>query len=115
LKLPNLPQALIPRAKVVDYLLSPSHPYGRHKAAFFYSFGFAPDSVDQLTGALLEHADQNEVATVERTAFGTRYTIEGSLNAPDGRAPSMRVVWFVRNSEESPRLATAYPVRRIAR
>jgi hypothetical protein len=65
LKLPNLPQALIPRAKVADYLMSPSYPYGRHNAAFFCSFGFAPDSVDQLTAASLEHADQNEVTTFE--------------------------------------------------
>jgi hypothetical protein len=33
--LPNSERAIVDEAKVRDYLLSPSHPVGRFKAAFF--------------------------------------------------------------------------------
>ncbi len=112
MKLPNLPEAVAPQTKLVEYLLSPSHPYGRHKAAFFAGFGFRPDSPEALASALLEHATRHEIAAVEHTHFGTRYVIEGPLPTPDGRTPLVRVVWFIRNGEVIPKLATAYPVRR---
>jgi hypothetical protein len=40
MKLPNQHKAIIPDTKIRGYLLSTSHPYGRHKAAFFKRFGF---------------------------------------------------------------------------
>jgi hypothetical protein len=39
-------RAVIPEAKIGEYLLSTSHPYGRHKAAFFQRFGFSTESWD---------------------------------------------------------------------
>lgn len=112
MKLPNRERAIIPRAKLTDYLLSTSHSYGRHKAAFFLRFGFTPDSWEVLFTALLAQAEEHEVAMVEDTPFGTRYTVEGTLRAPDGRVPHVRVVWFIERGEEVPRLLTAYPLGR---
>lgn len=43
--------------------------------------------------------------------FGTSYTVEGALLAPDGRMPRVRIVWFVGNDEAAPRLVTAYPLK----
>ena len=40
MKLPNVEQVIVPRAKIVDYLLSETHRNGRYKAAFFLRFGF---------------------------------------------------------------------------
>jgi len=37
MKLPNRERAILPRERIRDYLLSDSHPDGRHKAAFFDS------------------------------------------------------------------------------
>lgn len=90
MKLPNHDRALVPREKIVNYLLSPSHRDGRGKAAFFSRFGFTPESWHTLAGALLRHAARHEVAKAEATPLGTRYVIEGEL--------------------ETPRLATAYPL-----
>jgi hypothetical protein len=42
-KLPNHEHAVVPRAKILDYLLSDSHRDGQHKAAFFKRFGFAAE------------------------------------------------------------------------
>ena len=51
----------------------------------------------------------HEVDKVEETRFGMRYTVEGAINSPDGRNPSVRAVWFVRHNETAPHLVTAYP------
>ena len=40
MKLPNLEKAIVPREKIVDYLLSFVHKDGRAKAEFFMRFGF---------------------------------------------------------------------------
>jgi hypothetical protein len=112
MKLPNFEKAIIPREKITDYLLSSSHRDGRGKAAFFALFGFTSQSWQILAGALLQHAAEHEVAKIEETPFGTRYVIEGELMAPVGRAPIVRVVWFIELGAELPRLATAYPQRK---
>lgn len=110
--LPNVDRAIIPPAKLMNYLLSRMHLYGRHKANFFNSFEFTADSWETLAAALLKHAAEHELMAAEETPFGTRYTIEGELNAPDGRTPEVRVVWYIRSGEDTPRLVTAYPIRR---
>src|SRR2546422_989386 len=109
MKLPNYDKAIVPREKIVDYLLSPTHRDGRSKAAFFSSFGFSAEAWQTLAEALRRHAAAHEVAKIEASPFGTRYVIEGWLDAPDGRLPLVRVIWFIETGTEMPRLATAYP------
>lgn len=111
MKLQNLNQAQVPKEKITDYLLSTTHRDGRHKAAFFMRYGFSAETWERLAEALRRHATENEVVKVEQTPFGTRYVVEGPLPAPDGRAPQIRVVWFVELDETIPRLVTAYPAR----
>lgn len=103
-----LPRA--PRPKVVDYLLSQSHPDGRDKAAFFTRFGFRADQWEQLADALREIAASNPAINVVESAYGTRYTVDGALQSPDGRAPSVRTVWMV-EAGKLPRLITAHPLK----
>jgi hypothetical protein len=76
-KLPNLENAQIPRAKITEYLLSFTHRDGRHKAAFFTRFGFSIDNWEIMSAALLRHAAENEVARIENSPFGERYVVEG--------------------------------------
>ena len=47
--------------------------------------------------------------------FGTGYTVEGALLAPDGRTLRVRVVWFIEIGEAVPRLVTAYPLKEAKR
>jgi len=109
MKLPEYASAMVPESKIVDYLLSFSHPDGRGKALFFSRFGFAVAQWQVLADALRQHAAAHSVVTVDQTAFGTRYVIEGPVTAPNGRTPSIRVVWFIASGEAIPRLVTAYP------
>lgn len=109
--LPNAATATVSRAKVLDYLLSDSHPDGRGKARFFVSHGFSRAEWQRLAGALRIHAMTYRVASAVETGFGTRYVIEGALEAPDGRLPAARTVWLIRTGHEVPEFVTAYPIK----
>ena len=110
--LPNAAAAIVARSKVVDYLLSESHPDGRGKARFFSDQGFSLSDWESLAAALRGHAMAHRVAEAVQTAFGVRYVIEGELSAPDGRSPGIRAVWFIRTGRDIPELVTAYPMKR---
>jgi hypothetical protein len=47
-----------------------------------------------------------------RETIGVRYVIESIMQAPDGRTPTIRSVWFIETGEEKPRFVTAYPLAR---
>jgi hypothetical protein len=110
MRLPNAERASVPSRKITHYLLSTSHRDGQHKAAFFGSFGFSLESWGVLAAALLQHARTHEVTEIVPTPFGQNYVVEGTLTAPDGRQPRVRVVWFIANHEQTATLATAYPL-----
>lgn len=110
-RLPNRDYAVISETKIVKYLLNDSHSSGRAKARFLKAFGFNAKDWRVLRDAILAHAEANEVTHSDRSAFGTRYEIDGPLLTPGGRAPIVRVVWFVEQQEDVPRLVTLVPRR----
>ncbi|HNW12548.1 MAG TPA: hypothetical protein PKI71_14390, partial [Candidatus Rifleibacterium sp.] len=63
-----------------------------------------------LAVALKQHAQKNTVTGIERTEFGTKYSIEGKLNSPDGRNPLVKAIWFIEHGEQTPILVTAHPL-----
>jgi hypothetical protein len=111
-KLPNAELALIEPAKVRDYLLSESHPVGRFKAAFFRGLGFRPERWQELELALRKHAAQHQAFPGERSEYGTKYEVVGSLSGPEGRTAEVLVAWIVRSGENVPRLVTALPAKK---
>lgn len=112
MKLPSPERVRVPRAKIVDYLLSLSHPDGAGKARFFQRFGFSTGRWRILAAALRYHAGEHEIERMDDSPFGVRYTVVGPLRTPDGRNPVVRSVWFKARGGEVPRFVTAYPVRR---
>jgi uncharacterized protein DUF6883 len=112
MKLPGVEKAEIHSAKIVSYLLSTTHPAGKSKASFFMEFGFSADKWEELAAALKQHAIDNEVARQEKTAFGTRYIVEGRLKAADGTWLNIRSAWFIHEPGEAPKFVTAHPLRR---
>jgi hypothetical protein len=110
-KLPHFENAYIPEAKIVKYLLNLSSENGKAKAKFFLAFGFKPEAWEIFADMLKEHAATHDVTRIDkRPPFGTHYVIEGVLNTPDGRNPSVRVVWIVDENDDTPRLVSAYPM-----
>lgn len=95
MKLPHADRVEIPRAKVVEYLLSSTHRAGRGKAGFFSACGFQASAWETLADALRQQARDNEVTLTEDTPFGIRYIIEGSFVAANGRQLQVRTAWFI--------------------
>ena len=110
-RLPRLDRAIVPEAKIVNYLLSAQHSGGRAKARFLQSYGFRVQDWRALRDAVIAHATTNDITASHQSRFGTRYEIDGPLQTPDGRAPTVRVVWFVESQENVPRLVTLVPRR----
>jgi hypothetical protein len=111
MKLPNRERAVITEAKIVLYLLNLSSENGKAKAKFFLAFGFTIEAWQIMAEALRQHANDHEVTKVEeRPPFGIHYVIEGTLQTPDGRNPSVRVIWIIDDDDIVPRLVSAYPL-----
>ena len=105
--LPDCERAFVDDPKL-GYLLRPED-----KGGVFLGLGFSPERPGVLRAALLEHACSarvaNAVAKFERTRYGLKYVLAGSMKSPDGRDPPMASVWIVEGREGRPRFVTAYP------
>jgi hypothetical protein len=108
MELPSAEAAVVPAAKVRDYLLSPEHPIGRAKARFFVALGFHPSDWPQLQYALLTHGRSGEAVAVP-SPYGQKYEVRGILEGPNGRRAEVVTVWIVPAGEAVPRLVTAFP------
>lgn len=108
-RMPGASTAYVEERKVRAYLLSFEHPDGRTKAAYFASFGFRTQDWRNLAEALVRHGALGALVEKEETPFGVQYVVEGPLECPDGRTPTVRSVWQTRPGSQGPRLVTAYP------
>ena len=107
--LPASEHAVIDRGKLVDYLLSASHPVGRFKAAFFRTLGFTSDNLEELEMAIRAMVAEQQAELGESNKFGQKYRVAGNIEGPSGRAARVVTVWIVLNGEDRPRMITAYP------
>lgn len=111
MKLPYAAKARVDRRKIVNYLLSPSHPDGASKAKYFGAFGYRPNQWEKFASALKRHGAHGVVGSSVDSKYGTRYSVDGLLDAPDGRRPRVRTVWILARRSKAPRLITAYPIQ----
>lgn len=106
--LPNADRATIDRRKISQYLLSSTHPVGRHKKRFFEAVGFASDAADDLAAAIRAVAREGVVQSEDASKYGRKYIVDGWLRAPAGPVP-VRTVWIVRTGALVPEFVTAVP------
>jgi len=110
MKLPNRDNAFVPASKLTDYLLSETHSVGRSKAKFLRLLGFDESNVQMLEQGLLAIAQTGDVKEAISSPHGTKYVIEGSLLAPDGRSAQVQTVWIIDAGQDRPRFVTTYPL-----
>lgn len=110
MKLPNSNNAIIPKEKLTDYILSETHPVGSSKAKYFRGLGFNEANVEQLAKLLLHIAQTSDVKNVRKFAYGTNYTVEGAIETPTGKVVYITTVWFIKTEKSRPSFVTAYPV-----
>lgn len=102
-------------AKVVNYLLSRSHPLGQSKARFFRALGFRAEAPRELEEALMVHGRENAGVSRVASRFGTKYVVDGPFRSRSGEPVGLRSVWFVESGAAVAKFVTAYPVARRKR
>lgn len=109
MRLPNAHQAIINPRKIRGYLLSLEHPVGRFKAHFFTQLGFASDEWQDLRDQLRNVALQEDAEVSERTGYGQKYIVSGTIVGAAGRRAKVLTIWIVLHGDKVPRFVTAYP------
>ncbi len=110
MKLTNKEKAYVPISKLLEYLLSETHPIGKTKSKYLRSAGFNETNVGLLKQGLLNMAQSEDITEEISSPHGVKYIIDGSIKTPAGNFIKMRTVWIIDKEQESPRFVTAYPL-----
>jgi hypothetical protein len=110
LKLPNNHRAEVNLQKLLDYLLSETHPVGKSKAKYLRSFGFNNANVELLKQGLITIAQAEDVKEAISSPHGVKYVIDGPLQTPVRTFIKLRTIWIIEKGEEVPHFITAYPI-----
>jgi hypothetical protein len=73
------------------------------------ALGFHRDDWQALAAALRKLASKSSVAERLESAHGEKYVVDGEIETPTGRAPTVRTIWIIDRGLDTPRLVTAYP------
>jgi len=104
-------EAIISPAKLRDYILSPSHPDGRSKAAYLARGGYSREGWSRLESDLRDQHLTLDAKPGGVTPWGSKYEILGPLTGPNGQTMWIRTVWIVRHEENVARFITLIPAR----
>ncbi len=108
MKLPNGQHAIVEDAKLLDYVLNPGHPVGRHHALLFRNLlGITRKNHYILRDALLASAGDHEVEPGAASDYGRKYKMRLDLKGPNGTKVVL-AVWIVEPKRAQPRLITCY-------
>ena len=109
MRLPRGKHARIDDRKIRLYLLSETHPVGRHKLRFLEKAGYCSDRPDEVRTALLSVARTGTVADTVVSGHGISYIVDGTIVSPSGIRLALRTVWIASAPGGRPRFVTAYP------
>ena len=106
--LPNGAQAVVDDRKLLDYVLNPAHPVGRHHAILFDQLlGITRKNYCVLKDALLQGAKEQEVEAGRPSEHGDKFEMRLELSGMTGVVIVLSV-WLVEEGTEYPRLITCY-------
>lgn len=108
-KIPNADKAIISPEKLRDYLLSPNHPLGRFKAAYFNRLGYSADDWETLERDIRKQILSHNAVEIEGFPYGKKFVITETLVTSSGKAVKITTVWVILKGEATPRFITAYP------
>jgi hypothetical protein len=107
MKLPNAENAFVDMLKLMDYLLDPDHPRGKHNARVFAAAcGITANDADFLRQVLLTAAQQGEATIGRSDVYGQRFVIEWEVMGLRGPV-KLATAWIIRHGEDFPRFVSA--------
>ena len=108
-RLPHAELAVVPAAKLRDYVLNPAHPQGGPKARVFAAvLGLTRADWQYLRDQLLAGVRVAPATPRGSTPWGQLYEVLVEVRGPGGRTARVRSGWIVRSGETRPHLTTAY-------
>ena len=110
MKLLNSKNAVIPKEKLIKYVLSETHPIGKFKAKLFRSLGFNETNLHLFEKELQSLAKLQDVKDIVKSQYGTKYIIEGQIRTPNRTVLKIQTVWIIEKNQNIPRFVTVYPV-----
>ena len=112
MRIPAADHALIPREKIVKYLLNLDHPDGGSKAALLTHVGFSADRPEELERALRTQHLSLAAKKGKPSAYGEKYEIVGPLTGAFGEI-MVRSIWITLRDKSVPRLITLIPEKKV--
>ena len=95
-KLPEAHRAIVDPEKLRDYVLSPEHAHGRHKARVFQSaLGIDRDNWVYLREQILAGVVEAEVSEVRSGRYGLRYSVPILIEGLNGQTHEVITGWIV--------------------
>lgn len=110
MKLPNAKNIVITKEKLVDYILSETHPTGKFKAKIFRKIGFDESKVKAFEKELKKIVIAKEITEKVESEYGIKYIIDGQIKGLKGKAIRVRTIWIIERGDIKPRFVTLYPV-----
>lgn len=108
-QLPNAESAVIPAAKLRDYVLNPAHPQGGPKARVFAAaLGLTRDDWHALRDQILAAVQTAPATSRGATQWGELYEVFVEIRGHHGRTARVRTGWICRLDDPRPHLTTAY-------
>ena len=106
--MPRGEEAVVDPRKLTEYVLSPTHPRGRHKARVFEAaLGLVIKDAPVLRAALLKAAAESEAAPTVLDDHGQRYQIEFQFQF-ERRSATIVSAWLQPSDQGPPRLLTLF-------
>jgi hypothetical protein len=108
-RLPEAHRAVVDPDKLRDYVLSPHHEHGRHKARVFLSaLGIGQDNWEYLREQIVTGVVDADVSEVRAGRFGLRYSVPMVIEGLNGQTHEVITGWIIEQQGAPPRLTTAY-------
>jgi hypothetical protein len=108
-RLPAAHRAVVDPEKLRDYVLSPEHAHGRHKARVFQSsLGIDQDNWEYLREQIITGVMDAEVSEVRAGRYGLRYSVPLLVEGLNGETHEVITGWILEQEDAPPRLTTAY-------
>lgn len=108
-RLPNAAIAVVPAAKLRDYVLNPAHPQGGPKARVFAAvLSITREDWRYLRDQLLAGVQVASATPRGSTHWGDLYEVTIQVQGRNGRTAQVRSGWIIRRDDDRPHLTTAY-------
>jgi hypothetical protein len=102
---------VIAPTKLDGYLLSTTHPVGRHKACLWHSvFGLSRGDGQILEQLIREHLHQATPVEMMRTKVRRWELVIPRFRGPNGNEGLVLTAWALAPGNNRPHLTTAYPL-----